>query len=230
MRIDLHGFDGCPGLAPVRALLNDVLLALRVDDPVNEVLVESDDDARCRGFMGSPSVLIDGLDVAGRVAPVDSLCCRVYESGPVPARWMLEAGVLRALQPRGVLFLCVANSARSQMAEGIGRCLVGSRTEIFSAGSAPSRVHPLAIAALAELGNDIGAQRSKGVAEIPVDRVDAVVTLCGEEICPVWLADVRRVHWGLPDPAIDGGEGIQAFRTVRDELVKRLELLFGMVA
>jgi arsenate reductase len=126
---------------------------------------------------------------------------------------------------RGVLFLCVANSARSQMAEGIARHLAGDRLRVQSAGSAPSRLNPLAVSALAEIGIDISAQRSKSVDEIDRTVVDTVVTLCAEEVCPVYLGAARRVHWPLPDPA-GHGEGEVAsrarFRAVRDELARKI--------
>ncbi len=127
---------------------------------------------------------------------------------------------------RGVLFLCVANSARSQMAEGIARGLAGDRIPIQSAGSAPSRVHPLAIRVLAEIGIDISGNGSKSVGEIDRELVDTVITLCAEEVCPVYLGQARRLHWPLPDPAgRDEGEeeGLNRFRAVRDELRRRIE-------
>lgn len=125
---------------------------------------------------------------------------------------------------RGVLFLCVANSARSQMAEGIARQLAGDRLSIQSAGSAPSRIHPLAIRALAEIGIDSSGQRSKSVDEIDREAVDTVITLCSEEVCPVYLGAARRLHWPLPDPAghSEGEEAtLERFRSVRDELSRR---------
>jgi arsenate reductase len=127
---------------------------------------------------------------------------------------------------RGVLFLCVANSARSQMAEGIARSLAGGRLPIQSAGSAPSRVNPLAVQALAEIGIDASTQRSKSVDEIDRATVDTVITLCAEEVCPVYLGAARRLHWPLPDPAghDEGSEAsVERFRTVRDELARRIE-------
>jgi arsenate reductase len=125
---------------------------------------------------------------------------------------------------RGVLFLCVANSARSQMAEGIARRLADDRLLVQSAGSAPSRVHPLATQALAEIGIDNSGQRSKSVDEIEREAVDTVITLCAEEVCPVYLGTARRLHWPLPDPAGQAGDadGIERFRTVRDELRRRI--------
>lgn len=126
---------------------------------------------------------------------------------------------------RGVLFLCVANSARSQMAEGIARNLAADSLSVQSAGSAPSRVNPLAISALAEIGIDASGQRSKSVAEIDRSAVDTVITLCAEEVCPVYLGAARRLHWPLPDPAGDAeGEAaaLARFRAVRDELARRI--------
>ena len=144
--------------------------------------------------------------------------------------WQAEAEALRATRPRRILFLCVANSARSQMAEGIARSLAPGDVKISSAGSQPSKVNPLAIRALDEIGIDIRSHRSKSVSEIDACDVDAVVTLCAEEVCPAFLGTARRVHWGLPDPAGAGApdeEQLQAFRNVRDELRRRLSVLFS---
>lgn len=126
---------------------------------------------------------------------------------------------------RGLLFLCVANSARSQMAEGIARRLAGDRVAIQSGGSMPSRVNPLAIRALAEIGIDASAQRSKSVDEVDRGAVDTVITLCAEEVCPVWLGAARRLHWPLPDPAGHAeseAASLERFRAVRDELRERI--------
>jgi len=145
--------------------------------------------------------------------------------------WNTEAERIRAAKPRHLLFLCVANSARSQMAEGIARSLAPPGVKVSSAGSAPSRLNPLAVRALAELGIDISGQRSKSVDEIPPEGIDVVVTLCAEEVCPVFLGKALRVHWGLPDPAAATGsddQKLQAFRDVRDQLRRRLAVVFGL--
>jgi arsenate reductase len=84
---------------------------------------------------------------------------------------------------------------------------------------------------LQEIGIDISHHRSKDVAEIPTDQVDTVITLCGEEECPLFLGKVRRLHWGLPDPAAVTGsesERLAAFRGTRDELRRRLEAIFAV--
>lgn len=124
----------------------------------------------------------------------------------------------------GLLFLCVANRARSQMAEGIARHLAGGRLEVQSAGSRPSSVHPLAVAVLCEIGIDISAQRSKPVAEIGPGGLRWVITLCAEEECPFIPAGAERLHWPLPDPDRPGSaeEQLRAFRDVRDTLQMRI--------
>lgn len=151
------------------------------------------------------------------------------ETGGDAAGWRGEAAQLAASRPRHILFLCVANSARSQMAEGIARSLAPDDVRISSAGSEPTSVRPEAVSVLREIGVDIADQRSKGVDEIE-GPVDAVITLCAEEVCPVWLGDAQRLHWGLPDPAAIQGsqeERLEAFRATRDELARRLAVLFG---
>jgi len=144
--------------------------------------------------------------------------------------WRTEAAELRAMQPRHILFLCVANSARSQMAEGIARSLAPRGVKVSSAGSSRASVRPQAIQVLNEIGIDISGHRSKGPESIDAGSVDAVITLCAEEVCPVFLGKAHRVHWGLPDPAsVTGTEEarLNAFRSVRDELLRRLKVLFG---
>jgi arsenate reductase len=101
---------------------------------------------------------------------------------------------------------------------------------VSSAGSAPASVRPQAIRVLNEIGIDISGHRSKGLEIIDAGSVDAVITLCAEEICPVFLGEAHRVHWGLPDPVdVTGTEEtrLDAFRSVRDELLRRLNVLFG---
>jgi protein-tyrosine-phosphatase len=130
-----------------------------------------------------------------------------------------------SVRPPGLLFLCVANSARSQMAEGLARAHFGDAVRVQSAGSRPSSVHPLAAAALAEVGIDTSGQRSKSVAEIDAGAVDLVITLCAEEVCPVFPKRVRKIHWPLPDPAAEPSgfaHPREAFRDVRDELARRI--------
>ena len=133
-----------------------------------------------------------------------------------------------ASDQRSILFLCVANSARSQMAEGLGRLVFGDRISVQSAGSEPSTVNPYAIEVMRELGVDLTTQRSKSVQSIDPTTVGTVITLCAEEVCPVFLGRARRLHWPIPDPAskdpaIPREEMLVRFRTARDTLRGMLE-------
>jgi arsenate reductase len=127
-----------------------------------------------------------------------------------------------------ILFLCVANSARSQLAEGLGRMIFGTRVPVQSAGSEPSQVNPYAVEVMREIGVDIGTQRSKSVQTIDPATVGTVITLCAEEVCPVFLGKARRLHWPIPDPAskdpsLPREEMLARFRTARDSIKERLE-------
>jgi arsenate reductase len=126
-----------------------------------------------------------------------------------------------------VLILCTGNSARSQMAEGLLRHLAGDRFEVFSAGTRPSVVNPLAIQAMAERGLDISQQHSKHLDKYRQESFDYVITVCDDaaETCPVFPGRAERIHWSFPDPAaVDGQETArgQAFRETRDGLEARL--------
>ena len=128
-----------------------------------------------------------------------------------------------------MLFLCVHNSARSQIAEGFARAMAPKDAEIWSAGTEPRGVHPAAIEAMAEVGIDIRSQRSKHLNEVPWREADTVVTLCGEadEICPAVASEVRRMHWPLPDPAAAPKQDQRAaFRACRDEIRWRAACLW----
>lgn len=130
---------------------------------------------------------------------------------------------------QGILFLCVANSARSQMAEGLARWMFPG-LRIQSAGSLPSPVNPYAIEVLAELGIDASSQTSKSVQDIDPATVDLVITLCADEVCPVFLGQAEHLHWPIPDPASDDPSLTpdrmrERFRTARDEIRSRLETL-----
>ena len=128
-----------------------------------------------------------------------------------------------------LLFMCVANSARSQMAEGLAREFAPAALEVASAGSAPTQLNPYAKRALDELGIDIGGALCKRVDALDSARVRTVITLCAEEVCPTFAGDVERLHWPLPDPAAAKGtdaEILASFRDVRDELQRRLKIYF----
>lgn len=133
-----------------------------------------------------------------------------------------------------VLFLCVSNSARSQMAEGLARSMFGDDMAVMSAGSEPRAVSPHAIEVMAENGVDISGQRSKSVDEIDFGAVDFVITLCGEEVCPVTPGHVRRLHWPIADVAPKDAstpteEVRERFRSARDQIKARLQVLNGLL-
>ncbi|TXG82684.1 MAG: arsenate reductase ArsC [Sphingomonadales bacterium] len=127
-----------------------------------------------------------------------------------------------------ILFLCVANSARSQMAEGWARALLGPKGHgIQSAGSQPTRVNPFAIQAMAEVGIDISGHASKLVDDIDPASVETVITLRAEEVCPVFLGKATRLHWPTEDPASPEPHPdavmLARFRTARDAIKAKLD-------
>jgi arsenate reductase len=230
MRVEVLVFEGCSHAGEAMALVREAASRLAPGASVDRVEVDTPEKAAALGFLGSPSVRVNGEDIERRSSSRGALCCRTYAGEGVPPGWMVEAAILRALQPEGILFLCVANSARSQMAEGIARSLAPAHIWIGSAGSRPTRVRHEAVAVLGEIGIDISGHRSKSVSEIPPDGIDTVITLCAEEECPIFVGRVTRLHWGLPDPgAIQGSEEerLSAFRRTRDELCRRIGALFA---
>jgi arsenate reductase (thioredoxin) len=127
-----------------------------------------------------------------------------------------------------VLFLCTHNSARSQMAEGLLRHLAGERFEAASAGTEKTRVQPLAIEAMRELGIDLRSHTSKTLDAFRGEEFDVVITVCdrANESCPIFPGDTERLHWSFDDPtAVPGSdeERLAAFRVVRDAIRTRLE-------
>jgi arsenate reductase len=133
-----------------------------------------------------------------------------------------------------VLFLCTHNSARSQMAEGLLRLLGGDRFEAFSAGTQATRVRPLAIKAMQELGVDISDQESKTLERYLDQPFDKVITVCDQanETCPVFFGARERLHWSFPDPSQAMGsedEQLTVYRQVRDAIRERIrsELISG---
>ena len=137
-----------------------------------------------------------------------------------------------SIAPQRVLFLCTHNSSRSQMAEGLLRVRGGTRYKVFSAGTHPRSVHPLAIKVMAELGIDISEQaghRAKGIEEFESEPpMDLVVTVCDEaaEECPYFPRARQQEHWGFSDPSAATGseeERLDAFRRVRDAIAGRID-------
>jgi arsenate reductase len=124
-----------------------------------------------------------------------------------------------------VLFVCVGNSCRSQMAEGFANALGKGKVVAFSAGTMPAaRVHPLAIEAMREVGIDISRQYPKSITEFDLSEFDAVVSLCEADtdtLCPATFVGVRE-QWKIPDPV---GLPMEAFRQVRDTIGERVKAL-----
>lgn len=231
IRVQILVTADCPHAAVAIHRTREVLGALAPGAKEEVITVRDRAQAMDLRFPGSPSVRVDGVDLEGLEPGAPGLACRMYGGEGAPPSWLIEAAVLRALSPMHVLFLCVANSARSQMAEGVARSMARKHVKISSAGSVPTQVRPEALQVLAEIGIDAGSHRSKGMDEVE-GGVEAVITLCAEEVCPAWLGNAWRVHWGLPDPAgVEGGneERLDAFREVRDELRRRLSVVFGDV-
>lgn len=133
------------------------------------------------------------------------------------------------IMPPTILILCTGNSCRSHMAEGILRAAAGDLLDVQSAGSNPAGyVHPLAIKALAEIGIDISAHRSKHMNEFLLQDVETVITVCGnaDQACPMFPGQMNRHHWGFDDPAHAIGseeEQMAVFRRVRDEIRRVFE-------
>jgi len=127
------------------------------------------------------------------------------------------------------MFLCTANSCRSQMAEGLMRALGQGRVEVHSAGLFASGVQPRAIEVLKEIGIDISGQTSKDIDPGLMRSMDYVITLCGhaESTCPATPPEVTRIHWPIDDPV--GAQGtdeeiMNDFRRARDEIKQRIEV------
>jgi arsenate reductase len=127
-----------------------------------------------------------------------------------------------------ILFLCVANSARSQKAEGLARHLIGPGADIMSAGSVPTKPNPYAIEAMKSRGIDISAHTSKSFASLDAAAFDYVITLCAEEICPWLPGKTQRLHWPIDDPASSDPaltpEDFRArFAAARDEIEAKID-------
>ena len=127
-----------------------------------------------------------------------------------------------------VLFLCTHNSARSQMAEGLLRHLAGDRFEAMSAGTEATRVRPLAVRAMGEVGVDISGQESKALNRYLDETFDYVITVCDDanEACPFFPGTESRLHWSFEDPSKAEGteeERLAVFRSVRDRIRSRIE-------
>lgn len=132
-----------------------------------------------------------------------------------------------------ILFLCVGNSARSQIAEGLAKSMMSLNHSIQSAGSQPSGiVHPCAIKTMNEIGIDISNHESKSINDIDqefLESVDYVITLCAEEVCPTLHNEAKKIHWANEDPDNDNYSNEQLekeFRRTRENIFKLLKKFF----
>jgi len=115
------------------------------------------------------------------------------------------------------------------MAEGLARQMAPKGVQVYSAGSAPSKINPYAVRALAAVDINADGQYSKGVDDVPQDQIRWVITLCAEEVCPFFSGDVERIHWPHPDPADAAGTDGQilaSFESVRDAIREKLAGFF----
>jgi arsenate reductase len=132
-----------------------------------------------------------------------------------------------------IVFICTHNAARSQMAEGYMKTKYGDRYEVFSGGTEITRVHPMAIAVMKEIGIDISSQRSKLIDELYGKGIGTVVTVCdsAQKACPFFPGAKEVLHQSFPDPSGFRGsdeEVLAGFRGVRDEIVRWIDTRFGM--
>ena len=133
-----------------------------------------------------------------------------------------------------VIFICTGNSCRSQMAEGLLRYLAGDRFEVFSAGTHPSRVHPISIRVMKELGINISTHTSDPLDKYFGHSIDYVITLCdnAREFCPTFPGNSKKIHWSIDDPFRswrDDHKIIGRYRKTRDEIQERLEQLIELI-
>ncbi|MBC8193059.1 MAG: arsenate reductase ArsC [Candidatus Marinimicrobia bacterium] len=127
-----------------------------------------------------------------------------------------------------ILFLCTGNSCRSQIGEGLMRHMAGDKYDVFSAGVEPSRLHPMSILVMNEIGIDISQQSSDDVNDYLKSGIDIVISVCDHaaQTCPSFPGDVERIHWSLIDPFhgwdVDESK-LPDYRNTRDDLKQRIQ-------
>ena len=127
-----------------------------------------------------------------------------------------------------IIFICTGNACRSQIAEGIMRQLAGDKFDVFSAGSHPSSVHPMAIKVMKEIGINITSHTSDPISNFLSKNINIVVTVCdnADKVCPVFPGKVERIHWSIKDPFKGWGsdpDDLDNFTRTRDDLVERIK-------
>ncbi len=142
---------------------------------------------------------------------------------------MIRAETVAEMIKMKILFMCVANSARSQLAEGLARRLF-PQAEIESAGSHPGMLNPYAVEVMKEIGLDISRHYSKSIDDLSpefIEGVQYIITLCAEEVCPILVSNAKKLHWPHPDPAskepLPDDEMLRRFRVAREAILAKLE-------
>jgi protein-tyrosine-phosphatase/DNA-binding transcriptional ArsR family regulator len=211
-------------------------LVARVDRPQNLVSYHLK-HLRDSGLVVERRSEADGRDIYYNL-DLERLLSALAESGQElhPALALPNQSPVSAKRGRmaSILFLCTHNSARSQMAEAIINATLGSPAKAYSAGIAPTRVHPAALAALAELDIIADLQRSKSIDELAGITFDLVVTVCdsAREVCPAYRDARAQIHWSIPDPAATRGsaEEIRAvFAQAAREIQRRVRVLLAEI-
>jgi len=127
---------------------------------------------------------------------------------------------------KGILFVCVENKARSQMAEGLARHFLGHQFDIFSAGSHPApQIDPIVRSVMAEIGVDISKQKPKSLSDIDLTQISLVITLSDDQHCPVISSEIKKQHWEVMDPSgslLSGLLKLRRYRKLRDDIKKKV--------
>jgi len=152
----------------------------------------------------------------------------IHELPLQKAKWLPQNDTFtkKIKMKKTILFICVENSCRSQMAEGFAKNLAGDKFEIHSAGSRPSgKVNPSAIEVMKEDGIDISGQRSKGFTDVPVKKFDYVISLGCGDVCP-YYPTYERIDWQIKNPK---GKDIEVFKRVREEIRSKVKGLLEAI-
>ena len=134
------------------------------------------------------------------------------------------------MSKKKIIFICTANACRSQIAEGITRHLAGDKFDVYSAGSYSTKVHPMSIKVMKEVGVDITSQNSDPISKFLNENIDIAITVCNNanEVCPVFPAKVERIHWDIEDPFkgwTSDSDDLINFRKTREDLTERIKNL-----
>lgn len=236
MEISFLYFKECPHAEEALNLLRHVIKEKDIKAKIRTIEIKSKEDAVKNHFLGSPTIQINGLDIEKeRRNDPPVFGCRVYKNkegySGIPPRDLIVSAI-KEIEKQKVLFICMHNSARSQMAEGFLRAFYGHRYDAYSAGIQPTEVNPYAIKVMDELGIDISNHRSKSIEEFHGTIFDYVVSVCdtSKETCPLFPGGKIYLHKRFIDPSNYVGteeEKLRVFRIVRDEIKDWIHKTFG---